>query len=74
MITQVKRTLLEDLQVIKSMLRSIDNSLDIIERIDPYGDLTQNFEDIDRVRHTTRLIKLIDDDIKSGYWNKRKED
>lgn len=51
-------------------LKDIDKILDEIDRNDPYGDMVQNFEDIDRERYTARLIKTIKDDLKEGYFGK----
>jgi hypothetical protein len=45
-------------------LWEIDKLLDEIERVDPYGDIVQNFEDECRERHTKRLIEMITKDLK----------
>jgi len=46
------------------IIQKIDKLLDQLEKVDPYGDLVQNFEDIYRDRQTKRLIKLIKSDLK----------
>jgi len=55
-----------------SILKKIDTLLDELERIDPYGDIVQNFEDTYRERQTKRLIKMIEDEMsgmKTRYPN-----
>jgi len=46
------------------IIQKIDSLLDQLEKVDPYGDLVQNFEDIYRERETKRLIKLIKSDLR----------
>ena len=46
-----------------NILTGIDRLLDKLEESDPYGDIVQNFEDIDRTRHTRRLAKMIIADL-----------
>jgi len=46
------------------ILQKIDRLLNQLEKVDPYGDLVQNFEDIYRKRETKRLIKLIKGDLR----------
>ena len=50
------------------ILQKIDNLLNQLEKVDPYGDLVQNFEDMYRERETKRLIKLIKGDLRRGWW------
>ena len=50
-------------KVARSVLIDIDKLLDELERVDPYGDMVENFCDFDKVRHTKRLIELIDEDL-----------
>ena len=57
------------LRVLK-LLSSIDKLLDKIDEVDPYGDVVQNFEDGERIRHTKRLMEMIVDDVRSGYWRR----
>ena len=45
-------------RVIK-LIQRIDEALDSIEIIDPWGDVVNNFEDVDRERITKRLLKLL---------------
>ena len=52
------------------ILKRIDKQLDQLDKYDPYGDMLQNFEDrlswgIEPKRHTRRLIKMIQDDLKT---------
>jgi hypothetical protein len=64
--TRAKETLKE--------LIIIDRSLKRIEKIDPYGDMIENFADLpDKYPPCTkRLIKMIKKDLKIGYWEKYK--
>ena len=48
------------------ILQKIDRLLNQLEKVDPYGDIVQNFEDIYRERETKRVIKLIKDDLRRG--------
>lgn len=57
------------LRVLK-LLSSIDKLLDKIDEVDPYGDVVQNFEDGERIRHTKRLMEMIADDMRRGYWRR----
>lgn len=58
--TNKLRTIVEHLQV-------INQHLDIIDRLDPYGDLVENFCEMDKTtRIATRLIKDIKADIKKA--------
>ena len=45
-------------RVIK-LIQRIDEMLDSIEIIDPWGDVVNNFEDVVRERITKRLLKLL---------------
>lgn len=46
------------------ILQKIDKLLNQLEKVDPYGDLVENFEDMYRERETKHLIKLIKSDLK----------
>lgn len=46
------------------ILQKIDRLLNQLEKVDPYGDLVQNFEDMYRERETKRLIELIKSDLR----------
>lgn len=48
----------------KDLLTVIDYLLDKLEKIDPYGDMVENFCEDKATRHTKRLIELIDRDLK----------
>lgn len=52
------------------ILKRIDKQLDQLDKYDPYGDMIENFEDTmswgesNEKRHTKRLIKLIQKDLR----------
>ena len=46
------------------ILQKIDRLLNQLEKVDPYGDMVENFEDMYRGRETKRLIKLIKGDLR----------
>lgn len=51
----------------KPLLKQIDKAIDALDRYDReggYGDMAQNFEDVDRERHTHRLYKMIEQDLR----------
>ncbi len=49
----------------RDLLREINSKLTEIEKIDPYGDILENFCELDKTtRHTTRIIKQINSDLK----------
>lgn len=51
----------------RMLLEKIDRLLDEIDYVDPYGDIVENFCEEDKTtRHTTRIIRMIDDDLKRG--------
>lgn len=53
--------------VVKACLKRINRELDVIEKLDPYGDILENFcEEDKRSRHTDRIIKMIDKDLKKA--------
>ena len=52
------------------ILKRIDKQLNQLDKYDPYGDMVQNFEDIVRKRHTLRLIKMLQEDLR---WDIRKK-
>jgi len=52
------------LRKMKIYLQEIDRILDRLDKVDIYGDIVQNFEDECRKRHTKRIIKMINDDLK----------
>ena len=54
----------ERLREAKKILQTIDKELNKLEKADPYGDIVENFEDMYRKRHTKRLIKMINKDLK----------
>ncbi len=52
------------LKTIKKLLSEIDERLDTIEELDPYGDMVENFCDLSKtLRHTAMLIDIIDKDL-----------
>lgn len=52
------------LEKTRQALLKIDEQLDIIEASEPYGDMIENFQDIDREeRVTDRLVRMIDKDL-----------
>lgn len=46
------------------ILQKIDRLLNQLEKVDPYGDMVENFENWDGQRHTKRLIKMIRTDLR----------
>lgn len=48
----------------KKILEEIDNLLDRLDEVDPYGDIVQNFEDDRRRRHTQRLLAMVNAELK----------
>lgn len=48
---------------IRELLEEIQERIDKIMEIDPYGDIHENFEDPDGGRITDRLISLIEGDL-----------
>ena len=59
MVTKFEQRAKKSLEI----LQKIDRLLDQLDKVDPYGDLVQNFEDIYRERDTKRLINLIKSDL-----------
>ena len=55
---------IDHLLKMKWILLAIDKNLDALDEVDVYGDAVQNFEDMNRERHTTRLLKMVNSDIK----------
>lgn len=47
----------------KKILEEIDNLLDRLEEVDPYGDILQNFEDERRRRQTQRLLAMVNAEL-----------
>lgn len=48
----------------RMLLEKMDRLLDEIDYVDPYGDIVENFCEEDKTtRHTTRIIRMIDDDL-----------
>lgn len=47
----------------KELLEEIEDRVSEICRIEPYGDLHENFRDSDGTLVTTRLIKMIEADL-----------
>ena len=53
--------------VVKACLKRINRELDVIEKLDPYGDIVENFcGDNKTDRHTDRIIKMIEKDLKKA--------
>lgn len=53
----------------RQLLEDIDTKITELEQVDPYGDISENFKDEDKeTRHTRRIIKMLDDDIKRGKF------
>jgi hypothetical protein len=49
----------------KEILKKIDKLLTELQKVDPYGDIIENFCEWDkRTRHTRRLIKEINQDLR----------
>lgn len=50
----------------KSMeiLEKIDRLLNQLEKVDPYGDMLENFKDMMGDRHTQRLLSMLEIDLK----------
>ena len=54
----------ERLLQVKQQLIVIDGCLDAIDKIDPYGDIVENFCEEDKsTRHTTRILEMIQQDL-----------
>ena len=52
------------LRELRSYLLGIDALLDKVEQVDPYGDVIENFQELDKeTRHTRRIIAMIDEDL-----------
>lgn len=47
----------------KKILEKIDELLDRLEEVDPYGDILQNFEDDCRRRQTQRLLAMVNAEL-----------
>jgi hypothetical protein len=59
-------------EIVLDKLLKIDELLGAVERLDPYGDIIENFAEFPD-KHppvTKRLIKMIRKDLKTGYWEK----
>ena len=60
--------------VVKACLKRINRELDIIEKLDPYGDIVENFcEDNKSDRHTDRIIKMIEKDLKKALRTHKRQ-
>jgi hypothetical protein len=59
--------------VVKACLKRINRELDIIEKLDPYGDIVENFCGEEKTdRHTDRIIKMIDKDLRKALRTHKK--
>lgn len=53
------------LLILRDLLAHIDKILDNVIKVDPYGDVIENFQDAyTDERHTRRIIKMINRDLK----------
>ena len=50
----------------REALRRIDQELNELEMVDPYGDIIENFQDHEGERHTTRIIRMISEDLRKA--------